>query len=103
RPRSLASPSRRRSPGPPLEGRFIWTPPLQDRTMTTLEDKARRFAELHSAPGIIVLPNAWDVGSAVIMADAGFPAVATTSAGVAFAQGLPVGERISKQKMLEIA
>jgi 2-methylisocitrate lyase-like PEP mutase family enzyme len=71
--------------------------------MTTLKDKARCFAELHGAPGIIVLPNAWDVGSAVIMADAGFPAVATTSAGIAFAQGLPDGERISKLRMLEIA
>ena len=71
--------------------------------MTALEDKARRFSDMHAAPGIIVLPNAWDIGSAVIMADAGFPAIATTSAGIAFAQGLPDGERISKEKMLEVA
>lgn len=70
--------------------------------MTSLKDKARRFSEMHAAPGIIVLPNAWDRGSAIIMADAGFPAIATTSAGIAFAQGLPDGEKISKQKMLEI-
>lgn len=70
--------------------------------MTALKDKARRFTEMHAAPGIIVLPNAWDIGSAVIMADAGFPAIATTSAGIAFAQGLPDGERISRQRMLEI-
>jgi 2-methylisocitrate lyase-like PEP mutase family enzyme len=57
---------------------------------------------MHGAPGIIVLPNAWDIGSAVIMADAGFPAIATTSAGIAFAQGLPDGERIAKEMMLEI-
>lgn len=70
--------------------------------MTSLKDKARRFSEMHAAPGIIVLPNAWDIGSAVIMADAGFPAIATTSAGVAFAQGLPDGEKIAKERMLEI-
>ena len=71
--------------------------------MVSLKDKARRFADAHKAPGIIVLPNAWDIGSAVIMAEAGFPAIATTSAGVAFAQGLPDGERIGKEKMLEVA
>ncbi len=70
--------------------------------MTSLKDKARRFSEMHAAPGIIVLPNAWDIGSAIIMADAGFPAIATTSAGVAFAQGLPDGEKIAKERMLEI-
>jgi 2-methylisocitrate lyase-like PEP mutase family enzyme len=70
--------------------------------MTSLKDKARRFTDMHRAPGIVVLPNAWDIGSAVIMVEAGFPAVATTSAGIAFAQGLPDGERIAKDRMLEI-
>jgi 2-methylisocitrate lyase-like PEP mutase family enzyme len=70
--------------------------------MTSFKDKARRFSAMHAAPGIIVLPNAWDIGSAIIMADAGFPAIATTSAGIAFAQGLPDGEKIAKEKMLEI-
>lgn len=71
--------------------------------MTSLTEKAKRFSDLHRAPGIIVLPNAWDIGSAILMAEAGFPAVATTSAGIAFAQGLPDGEKIAKEKMLEIA
>lgn len=70
--------------------------------MDALKDKARRFSDAHRAPGILVLPNAWDIGSAVVMAEAGFPAIATTSAGVAFTQGLPDGERIGKEKMLEI-
>jgi len=70
--------------------------------MPSLKEKAKRFSAMHSGPGIIVLPNAWDIGSAVVMADAGFPAIATTSAGVAFAQGLPDGEKIAKEKMLEI-
>src|SRR4051812_50158502 len=40
------------------------------------------FRELHA--GHFVMPNAWDAGSAVILAAAGFPAIATTSAGIAF-------------------
>jgi 2-methylisocitrate lyase-like PEP mutase family enzyme len=46
------------------------------------------FADLHR-DGCFLLPNAWDVGSARILAAAGFPAVATTSAGVAFSLGRP--------------
>ncbi|MFD7159892.1 isocitrate lyase/phosphoenolpyruvate mutase family protein [Kribbella sp. NPDC059898] len=40
------------------------------------------FRELHA--GRFVMPNAWDAGSAVLLAAAGFPAIATTSAGIAF-------------------
>jgi 2-methylisocitrate lyase-like PEP mutase family enzyme len=43
------------------------------------------FRELHS--GFFVMPNAWDAGSAVVLADAGFGAIATTSAGIAFSLG----------------
>jgi 2-methylisocitrate lyase-like PEP mutase family enzyme len=71
--------------------------------MPTLHEKASAFAERHRGPGIIVLPNAWDPGTAVVLAEAGFPFVATTSAGVAFAQGVPDGEHLSRSRMLEIA
>ncbi len=47
-----------------------------------------RFVELHRE-GCFLLPNAWDVGSARILATAGFPALATTSAGIAFSLGRP--------------
>jgi 2-methylisocitrate lyase-like PEP mutase family enzyme len=47
-----------------------------------------RFRALHTS-GCFVLPNPWDVGSAVYLAHAGFPALATTSAGMAFSRGLP--------------
>jgi 2-methylisocitrate lyase-like PEP mutase family enzyme len=47
-----------------------------------------RFADLHRE-GCFLLPNAWDVGSARVLASAGFPAVATTSAGIAFSLGRP--------------
>lgn len=66
----------------------------------TLQDKAARFHRLHTDPEILVLPNAWDLASAVILAESGFPAVASTSAGVAFSRGYPDGERISRDEML---
>jgi 2-methylisocitrate lyase-like PEP mutase family enzyme len=46
-----------------------------------------RFRELHAA-GCFVLPNPWDIGSAVYLARLGFSALATTSAGFAFSRGL---------------
>ena len=46
------------------------------------------FAALH-ASGCFVLPNPWDVGTALYLQQLGFPALATTSAGFAFARGLP--------------
>jgi len=46
-----------------------------------------------------VLPNAWDVASARIFEDAGFPAIATTSAGIAFSLGYPDGQRIPREEM----
>jgi 2-methylisocitrate lyase-like PEP mutase family enzyme len=46
-----------------------------------------RFRALHTY-GCFVLPNPWDIGSAVYLAHLGFPALATTSAGFAFSRGL---------------
>jgi 2-methylisocitrate lyase-like PEP mutase family enzyme len=43
------------------------------------------FGDLHA--GQFVMPNAWDAGSAVVLAEAGFDAIATTSAGIAFSLG----------------
>jgi 2-methylisocitrate lyase-like PEP mutase family enzyme len=64
--------------------------------------KAETLRRLHQGPRILVLPNAWDVPSARIFERAGFPAIATTSAGIAFALGYPDGERISRAEMLEV-
>jgi 2-methylisocitrate lyase-like PEP mutase family enzyme len=63
---------------------------------------AHTFLELHRGPKILVLPNAWDVASARIFEEAGFPAIGTTSAGVAFALGRPDGEKISREEMLGV-
>ena len=49
---------------------------------------AARFAALHRS-GCFVLPNPWDVGSATYLHKLGYQALATTSAGFAFARGLP--------------
>ncbi len=68
----------------------------------TQEEKARLFLELHRTERPLILPNAWDVASARIFEDAGFPALATTSAGVANALGYADGERIPRHEMLEV-
>ena len=68
--------------------------------MTTQTEKAVQFRLLHRGPGVLALPNAWDVASARIFEDAGFPAIATTSAGVAFSLGYPDGQRISREEMI---
>lgn len=64
--------------------------------------KAERFRELHHGPGVLILVNIWDVASARIVEEAGFPALATTSGGVAAALGYPDGEYISRREMLEM-
>ena len=63
-------------------------------------EKAIQFRQLHRGTSILVLPNAWDVASARIFEDAGFPAIATTSAGIAFSLGYPDGQRISREEMI---
>jgi 2-methylisocitrate lyase-like PEP mutase family enzyme len=62
--------------------------------------KAAAFLALHTGPGF-VLPNAWDAGSARILEQVGFPAVATTSAGIAWSCGVPDGGTLDRATMLE--
>lgn len=52
-----------------------------------MSDRHQRFRDLHRAEGCFLMPNAWDAGSAMALAHAGFPALGTTSAGLAFALG----------------
>jgi len=61
---------------------------------------ANAFRALHHASDPLLLPNIWDVAGARVLEQAGFPAIATTSAGVAFTLGYPDGERISRVEML---
>jgi len=68
-----------------------------------MADSAAAFLALHHGPGF-VLPNAWDPGSARILEQVGFPAIATTSAGIAWARGVPDGGVVDRDTMLaEIA
>jgi 2-methylisocitrate lyase-like PEP mutase family enzyme len=62
--------------------------------------KATIFRGLHRGGRILVLPNVWDVASARIIEDAGFDAIATTSAGIAFSLGYPDGQKIPRVEML---
>jgi 2-methylisocitrate lyase-like PEP mutase family enzyme len=54
--------------------------------------RAKAFKALHERPGIFVVPNPWDAGSAKMLASLGFEALATTSAGLAFSLGKPDGQ-----------
>jgi 2-methylisocitrate lyase-like PEP mutase family enzyme len=65
-----------------------------------LARKAEQLRKLHGGPRILVLPNAWDVASARIVEELGFPAIATTSAGIAASLGYPDGQKISRDEML---
>jgi 2-methylisocitrate lyase-like PEP mutase family enzyme len=58
-----------------------------------------RFADLHRA-GLFVMPNAWDVGSARILASLGFPVVATTSSGLAASLGR-MDQRVGADELVE--
>jgi 2-methylisocitrate lyase-like PEP mutase family enzyme len=60
-------------------------------------NKRELFKSLHKGDEPLVLPNAWNAGSARMMEMAGFKAIATTSAGIAFSHGLPDGSALSKE------
>jgi 2-methylisocitrate lyase-like PEP mutase family enzyme len=62
--------------------------------------KANAFREMHHAGKTLVLANVWDVASARVIEEAGFPAIATSSAAVAFSLGYPDGQKISREEML---
>lgn len=65
------------------------------------EEKARRFKALHEQPGAFVIPNPWDAGTAVLLTGAGFEALATTSAGLAFSLGLRDAGGMNRQQVLD--
>jgi 2-methylisocitrate lyase-like PEP mutase family enzyme len=69
---------------------------------TSQRQGAEALRELHAGPGLLLLPNAWDVVTARLLEAAGFPAIATTSAGIAWALGYVDGERISRGEMLAV-
>lgn len=68
--------------------------------VTNLAEKAARLRELHQPGDPLVLFNIWDAVSARIVEQLGYPAVATGSAAIAWTQGFPDGEHISREAML---
>jgi 2-methylisocitrate lyase-like PEP mutase family enzyme len=68
--------------------------------MPDLSQKANALRALHHTGKALLLPNIWDVASARMIEEAGFPALATTSAGIAFSLGYPDGQKIPRHEML---
>lgn len=64
--------------------------------------KAEILRRLHRGTEPLVMANVWDCASARVVEQAGFPAVATTSAGVASSLGYPDGQHVSRAEMLEV-
>ena len=68
--------------------------------MRAQKEKAEDFRALHRGKKILVLPNAWDVPSARVFEDAGFPALATSSAGMMVSLGYPDGEVVPRDEYI---
>ena len=69
--------------------------------MSTQHQKAIAFRALHERPGVFIIPNAWDAGSAKLLASLGFEALATTSLGLANALGKVDGTgAVSREELL---
>src|SRR2546428_1699125 len=64
------------------------------------KEKAEDFRALHRGKRILILPNGWDVPSARVFEDAGFPAVATSSAGMMVSLDYPDGEVIAREEFV---
>jgi 2-methylisocitrate lyase-like PEP mutase family enzyme len=65
-----------------------------------MKTKTEKLRSLHHGPEVLVLPNAWDCASARIFEKLGYPAIATTSAGVSFSLGYADGQNIPAKEML---
>lgn len=64
--------------------------------------RAAAFQTLHEGPEPFVVPNPWDAGTARVLSGFGFPALATTGAGLAYTRGLP-DNRVSREAVLDNA
>src|SRR5262245_11060736 len=65
-----------------------------------MSDTAAAFRRLHQGPGILILANCWDAGSARLVGSLGARAIATTSAGVAWAHGYPDGDALPLDRLV---
>src|SRR5688572_16738311 len=75
-------------------------PRASETAMPAHPDRAQTFHDLHRGPQILRLPNAWDAGSARQIEGLGAKAIATTSAGVAWAHGYPDGDALPLEMLV---
>lgn len=75
---------------------------IRPADLAATADRARAFHALHAGPAVLRLPNAWDAGSARLVAHLGAPAIATSSAAVAWAQGLRDGDALPVPRLLSV-
>jgi 2-methylisocitrate lyase-like PEP mutase family enzyme len=71
--------------------------------MSSQADRAERFKALHEGPGLLLIPNPWDPGSAKLLASLGFKALATTSGGSAATLGRLDGSMALKEAIASAA
>lgn len=69
--------------------------------LETQRQRATAFAALHHDPPI-VLANAWDVGSARLIAASGAKAIATSSGGHSWSLGLPDGDHLDREQVINL-
>lgn len=69
-------------------------------TRQTQPGLTQAFRQMHDRTQVLLLPNAWDAGSARLLAQRGFAAIATTSAGVAWSLGYADGEQAPLPEVL---
>jgi 2-methylisocitrate lyase-like PEP mutase family enzyme len=70
--------------------------------MVSQVTKAEAFRAMHRGSELLILPNAWDVPSARVFEEAGFPAVATSSAGMMASLGYPDGEAMPRRELVAV-
>lgn len=86
-------------------GGKVWAVPDRWRSTSAREATTGQaaFAALHTGRGPFLLPNAWDVASGVLLAEAGFSAIGTTSLGVTAGAGLPDGAGAGRDLTVALA
>jgi 2-methylisocitrate lyase-like PEP mutase family enzyme len=72
-------------------------------TQTTQDELARQFLQLHRPGHPLLMPNAWDIGSAVLLASLGFEALASTSGGFATSKGRLDGAMTKDEVLAHVA
>ncbi len=72
---------------------------MQTSSNTSQHARAIAFKALHERPGLFLIPNPWDAGSASLLTSLGFEALTTTSAGLAYTLGRPDGKATREQTL----